>query len=306
MKFTAGYWNMRPGVTAHFPAQVRHIETNEHSLTVYAPTRRINHRGDTLNLPMLTVRFSSPMENVIHVQLTHFKGSVTPKPEFEIYAQKPFPVTTHEDDQAAILTSGALTARVNKADWRVDFLDGERPITHSGSKGMGADGYPRGRFIVEQLGLGVGECVYGLGERFTPFVKNGQVVEMWNEDGGTSSEIAYKNIPFYLTNRGYGVLVNHPEKVSFEIGSEKVERVQFSVPGESLDYFLIYGPSPKEVLERYTRLTGRPALPPPGRLGCGSPPPSPPTTMKPPSPASSRACRSATCRCTSSTSTASG
>jgi alpha-D-xyloside xylohydrolase len=132
---------------------------------------------------------------------------------------------------------------------------------------MGFVDTPEGRFIHEQLALGVGECVYGLGERFTPFVKNGQVVEMWNEDGGTASEIAYKNIPFYLTNRGYGVLVSHPERVSFEIGSEKVERVQFSVPGEYLEYFLIYGPTPRQVLERYTALTGRPALPPAWSFG---------------------------------------
>ena len=118
-----------------------------------------------------------------------------------------------------------------------------------------------------ELGLGVGELVYGLGERFTPFVKNGQVVDLWNEDGGTSSELAYKNIPFYMTNRGYGVFVNHPEKVSYEVGSEKVERVQFSVPGEYLDYFVIYGPTPNEVLARYTALTGRPALPPAWSFG---------------------------------------
>jgi alpha-D-xyloside xylohydrolase len=157
---------------------------------------------------------------------------------------------------------------VEKAgDWRIDFKDGERVITSSGWRGMGFIDTAEGHYIHEQLNLGVGECVYGLGERFTPFVKNGQVVDLWNEDGGTSSELAYKNIPFYLTNRGYGVFVNHPELVSFEIASEKVERVQFSVPGESLDYFLIYGPSPKEVLTRYTALTGRPALPPAWSFG---------------------------------------
>jgi alpha-D-xyloside xylohydrolase len=90
---------------------------------------------------------------------------------------------------------------------------------------------------------------------------------MWNQDGGTSSEQAYKNIPFYLTNRGYGIFVNHPELVSFEAGSEKVERVQFSVPGEVLEYFVIYGPTPKEILERYTTLTGHPALPPAWSFG---------------------------------------
>jgi alpha-D-xyloside xylohydrolase len=64
-----------------------------------------------------------------------------------------------------------------------------------------------------------------LGERFTPLVKNGQVVDRptlrgaWNEDGGTSSEWSYKNVPFYLTNRGYGVFVNHPERVSLEVAS---------------------------------------------------------------------------------------
>src|SRR5689334_13710471 len=119
----------------------------------------------------------------------------------------------------------------------------------------------------EQLALGVGEYVYGLGERFTSFVKNGQTVEIWNKDGGTGSEQAYKNVPFYLTNRGYGVFVNHPEQVSFEVASEKVSRVQFSVPGEELDYFVIYGPSPKEILEKYTKLTGRPALPPAWTFG---------------------------------------
>ncbi|WP_159606549.1 alpha-xylosidase, partial [Agromyces humi] len=114
-------------------------------------------------------------------------------------------------------------------------------------------------YLHTQLALGVGELVYGLGERFGPLVKNGQTVDIWNADGGTSSEQAYKNVPFYLTNRGYGVLVNHAGHVSFEVGSEAVEQVQFSVAGESLEYFVIAGPTPAEVLDRYTRLTGRPA-----------------------------------------------
>ncbi|HET6485330.1 MAG TPA: alpha-xylosidase, partial [Spirochaetia bacterium] len=122
-------------------------------------------------------------------------------------------------------------------------------------------------FLRERLSLAVGECVYGLGERFGPLVRNGQSVDIWNEDGGTSTDIAYKNIPFYLTSRGYGVLVNHPEAVSFEVGSEAVSKVQFSVAGERLEYLVVGGGSPKEVLRRYTRLTGRPALPPAWSFG---------------------------------------
>ncbi len=268
MKFTDGYWLIREGVAAHYAAHAYNIVTEEDALTVTAPTRRINYRWETLNLPVLTVRFSSPMANVIRVQLYHHKGGVEKTPAFQLCSQPSPEIHIDQDDQAATLTSGRLSVRVQKAgDWRVEFKDGERVITNSGWRGMGYVETPEGPFIHDQLGLGVGECVYGLGERFTSFVKNGQVVDLWNEDGGTSSEIAYKNIPFYLTNRGYGVFINHPEKVSLEVASEKVERVQFSVPGQTLEYFVIYGPDPKDVLERYTALTGRPALPPAWSFG---------------------------------------
>lgn len=274
MKFTDGYWHMRPGVAAHFPAHVHEVEIEPDALAVYAPTKRLTHRGDTLNLPLLTVRFSSPLPNVIRVQIVHHAGARPQQPEFQLKPQPPHEVSIADDAQAATLTSGRLTVRVDKGNeaqpaerWRIEFKDGECVVTSSGWRGMGYIETAKGNYVHEQLALGVGECVYGLGEHFTAFVKNGQVVDMWNEDGGTSSEQAYKNIPFYLTNRGYGVFVNHPEKVSFEVASEKVERVQFSVPGESLDYFLIYGPTPQEVLERYTALTGRPALPPAWSFG---------------------------------------
>ncbi|MCL6430605.1 MAG: hypothetical protein K6V36_07040 [Anaerolineae bacterium] len=213
MKFTDGYWQMRPGVTPHYPAQVYEVQVGPDALTVYAPTRRLSGRGDTLNLPLLTVRLSSPMPNVVRVQLWHHKGSRPPRPQFELKPQPAPLIEIHDDEQAATLTSGRLTARVLKAgDWRLEFRDGDRILTSSGWRAMAMLDTPEGRFMREQLALAVGECVYGLGERFTPFVKNGQTIDLWNEDGGTSSEQAYKNIPFYLTNRGYGVFVNHLER----------------------------------------------------------------------------------------------
>jgi len=269
MKFIDGYWTMRPGVKLHYPVQVHEVEAEPDALVAYGATRKLSYRGATLDIPVLTVRFTSPMENVIRVQITHHKGVVDRKPQFELEPQPKPEVIVEDDDRYARLTSGRLTARVDKGeDWLVEFLDGDRVVTSSGWRAIGwIETDHDGTFMHEQLDLGVGECVYGMGERFGPFVKNGQSVDIWNEDGGTASEQAYKNIPFYLTNRGYGVFVNHPERVSFEVASEKVERVQFSVPGESLDYYLIYGPLPKQVLERYTALTGRPALPPAWSFG---------------------------------------
>ena len=270
MKFTDGNWMLRPGVKAFYPAEAYDAEAGPGTLTISAPTSRIQRRGDTLQGPLLTITLSSPMPDVIRVRLEHFTGGAPARPEFMLAEQAGHAVAIAVDEASAALTSGRLTARVARGGgWQLDFLDeAGRVITSSGPRGMGyveqADG---GRFVHEQLALGVGEYVYGLGERFTAFVKNGQTVDLWNKDGGTSSEQAYKNVPFYLTNRGYGVFVNHPELVSFEVASEKIARTQFSVAGQRLEYYVIYGPTPKQVLERYTALTGRPALPPAWSFG---------------------------------------
>ncbi len=268
MKFTRGYWELRDGVRLFTPAEPRDVRADSSSLTVFAPCKPIRHRSDTLNTPQLTITFSSPLSEVIRVHICHWKGGRRRGPAFELRSDGPTPRISRTS-KAAILASGRLSVHVSTTDeWRVGFFWGEKLLTGSA---RGCAGYlidsDGTRFMREQLALGVGELVYGLGERFTPFVKNGQVVEMWNEDGGTSSELAYKNIPFYLSSAGYGVLVAHPEKVSFEIASEVVSRAQFSVPGEELEYCIIGGASLKDVLRRYTELTGRSALPPAWSFG---------------------------------------
>ena len=269
MKFTDGYWGLREGVQLFSPADVAEIRKDEKSLTVFAPCKPIRIRNDTLNLPMLTLTLDSPMEDVIRVRFVHFKGGPEKGPKFEIRRESGLSPRIAENEETASLASGKIEVRVKKrGGWGLDFFyDGLR-VTGTGPKHTGyvidSDGK---RYMREQLSLGVGESIYGLGERFTPFVKNGQVVDMWHEDGGTSSEQAYKNVPFLLSSAGYGVFVAHPEKVSFELGSEVVSRTQFSVPGEELEYYLIGGSSPKEVLSRYTALTGRPALPPAWSFG---------------------------------------
>jgi alpha-D-xyloside xylohydrolase len=268
MKFSNGYWLMKPGFRPFYAAQVHDVKIEPEALTLYAPTKKLTARAEMLDLPLLTLRISSPMPDVVRVQTVHHSGRQTAKPQFELGQVEGFLPTIFEDDHGVVLTSGNLSLHVAiSEDWNLEFRAGERLLTQSGWRSLGLVDTPEGRYIHEQLGISVGESIYGLGERFTPFVKNGQVVDLWNEDGGTSSEIAYKNIPFYLSSRGYGVFINHPEKVSLEIASERIERVQFSVPGENLDYFIIYGPTPKEVLQRYTALTGRPALLPPWSFG---------------------------------------
>jgi alpha-D-xyloside xylohydrolase len=268
MKFTEGRWRLRKGVEANHPESVFEAEKTADSLEVFAPVRRIDCCGDTLNNPMISVKLSSPLEGVIRVHVVHFKGGVVSGPCFDLADHNPA-VTVDENDEEFVFRSGRLSARIAKQDqWGMRFYDEERRLTESGFKAIGymvdADGQS---YVKDELDIGVGECIYGLGERFTPFVRNGQVVDTWNDDGGTSSERSYKNVPFFLSSRGYGVFVNHAEPVSFEVGSEKVERVGFSVKGECLEYLVIAGPTPAHVLSRYTSLTGKPALPPAWSFG---------------------------------------
>ncbi len=270
MKFTDGFWLMRKGVVPHYATDVADTADDGRSLTVWAATRPLAGRTATLGGPLLTVRLSSPMRDVISVRMSHWEGTPEPRPTFELSAPDAGPgATVTHAAAAAVLRSGRLEARVaTSGAWRLDFAGDGRVLTGSGQRNLAWIETPGGGpYCVEELALGVGEAIYGLGERFTPFVKNGQVVDIWNEDGGTASEQAYKNVPFYLSSRGYGVFVRNAGRVSFEVGSEKVSRVGFSVPGESLEYLVIYGPTPKEVLEKYTALTGRPSLPPAWSFG---------------------------------------
>ncbi|MEK3797251.1 alpha-xylosidase [Peribacillus sp. FSL H8-0477] len=268
MKFSNGNWLNKEGYTLEHPMELYDVEKKERSLTVYAPFTPIIHRGKTLDGGMMTVELSSPLEDVICVKLSHYAGGIDKGPHFELHKED-VPVEIEENDEKLFFSSGNLHAAFHKkGEWKLDFYNEDKQLASSRDMGMSYIVTDQKEvFMREQLTLDVGELIYGLGERFTSFVKNGQTIDIWNEDGGTGSEQAYKNIPFYLSNKGYGVFVNHPERVSFEVGSEKVSKVQFSVEGERLEYYIINGPEPKQVLEKYTALTGKPSLPPAWTFG---------------------------------------
>ncbi len=269
MKFTNGYWLDKEGFEVNNPKQVYSYDVHDDSVQIFAPYKKINDRGDTLNLGMTTIDVTSPIENVIGVKLTHF-DQLKKGPDFELNDQH-INLKTSADDSKLKIQSGDLSAvfPVDGSDFKIEFEANGKVITKSepNAEGEITETSTKKHYMREQLSIGIDELVYGLGERFTSFIKNGQTVDITQKDGGTGSEQAYKNIPFYITNKGYGVFVNQPETVSFEVASENTSRVQFSIEGESLEYFVIYGPTPKEILENYTSLTGKPALPPAWSFG---------------------------------------
>ncbi|GEL66911.1 alpha-xylosidase [Marinilactibacillus psychrotolerans] len=268
MKFTEGYWLTKEGYTLNYPQETRDFRIDENGMELFLPYKKIERRGDTLNLGLTTLRFESPQEDIIKVRLTHHDKN-TQKPDFSLFESKVQVDIDVEAEHFYRFKTGALEAVVPKeGDFKIEFRGHGKLLTSSKHKAQAEISSDDGKhYMREQLSLDPDEYVYGTGERFTPFIKNGQSIEIWNEDGGTGSEQSYKNIPFYLTNKGYGIFVNHPGKVDFEIGSENVSRTQFSVEGETLEYFIIYGPDMKSVLKKYTDLTGKPALPPAWSFG---------------------------------------
>ena len=269
MKFSNGQWLTKEGYQIISPVQAFDTYKDEKSLSVFGSPRPIVDRSGQLDTPLLEVKFTSPIPDVIRVQTYHHKGVKERGPHFSINEDSTHTVTIEEDAAQATFSSQDLSVKVNKdGNWGLDFVFKGKKVTSSGFRNIGhVIGENNEVFMREQLEIQPDEYIYGLGERFTPFVKNGQVVDIWNEDGGTSTEQSYKNIPFYLTNKGYGVFINHPEHVSLEVASENVSKVQFSVPGQKLDYYIIGGSSMKEVLENYAKLTGKPALPPSWTFG---------------------------------------
>src|SRR3954462_8919075 len=262
MKFNDGYWLLREGVTARYATEALEVGTTPQGASLAVLTRRVEHRGSVLNAPTITVELSAPAPDVISVRASHFVPVGPETVAFEL-TPSPVDVTVEEDDGVLRLTAGRLTVEATTTGpWGLRFLGDGTQLTGSGFKSLASMSTPEGEFMAERLSLPVGAHVYGFGERFTPFVKNGQVVDTWNEDGGTASEQAYKTVPFFLTDAGYGVFVNSPAQVSFEVASEVVSTVSFSVPGEQLEYLVVHGPTPAEILRKYTALTGRPALPP--------------------------------------------
>ena len=247
MKFTEGYWLRKESVQASYASQAYAIERIPHGIRIVAPERPIRSRADALDITVLYVDIVSSSHNDIEVRAFHFMAYDEKEPRFELHTE-PDDVEVEELEDETVLTAGDMKVRVSRKDWNIRFEADGRLLTSCGFRNLAyfrvnkqpaklnmvpdyfAQDYAP--YMEAELSVKPGETVYGLGERFTPFVKNGQVVDMWNEDGGTSSSVSYKNIPFYMTSEHYGVFVDHTGQVSYE-----------------------------------TKLTGRPALPPEWSFG---------------------------------------
>jgi alpha-D-xyloside xylohydrolase len=120
----------------------------------------------------------------------------------------------------------------------------------------------------ETFALPEDESLYGLGERFSKLNKLGLRVNGWVANAwGAGTDDTYKPIPFLMSTGGYGIFVNTTFRNRWDIGSRSVVSYTFLIDDPRLDFFIIYGPSLKQVLARYEEITGWPAFPPKKSFG---------------------------------------
>ena len=285
MKFADGFWLNQRGYEVNYAQQAYEVTPVKNGLNILVTTQYIQNRGMTLGGPVLEMNITSTQKNVIKISVDHYKGTLDNIPKFELTEDHGYTPDIKETGETWEVVSGDTRAVINKWNWSVQYFYKNKKLTGGAWRSLSiineskfrknasleaaADNtfwfYPKDKrttYLRDQLTLSVGENIYGFGEKFTTFVKNGQNVEMWNSDGGTCSDQSYKNIPFCVSSRGYGVFVNSSDKVSYEVASDTVSKMSFTVPGEHLEYFIIGGENLTEVLSNYTDLTGKPALPP--------------------------------------------
>ena len=282
MKFTDGYWLRSENVQASYAMQAFTVERIPYGIRIAAPERPIRSRADSLDITVLYIDLTAAAENDIAMTVTHFAGYDTKEPRFPL-TPHPFEPEVTINEKEATLQAGELSVHVDRKTCALSFYGDGKFLTGTKFRNIGymrvnkkpsklrmdlnyfAQVYDP--YMLTELSVRPGETIYGFGERFSPFVKNGQTVNIWNEDGGTASDIGYKNIPFYTSSEGYGVFCDHTGPVSYEVCSEKTGFVGCSVPGEQLRLHILYGSTPKDLMRVYTDLTGKPALVPAWSFG---------------------------------------
>lgn len=286
MKFLDGTLPGRPGWRLHHPCGIQEYCVGEQEIRLLVLCKSLRTPDDLGASTTLEYSFSAPREDMIRVCINHFAGVVRKGPEFKLDTQSGCG-RAEETPSILVLKSGRTRLEIEKeGNLAFRFYYDDRLLTRT--DGLGAyvtdadyeadrmadcnwrrmpHSYVEEAWMREALVLDVGEQIYGLGEHFTPLVRNGQNLDIWNRDGGSNTEQGYKCIPFHLSSRGYGVLVNTPDFVDYEIGTESVRHAIFSVEGEELEYIIIGAEGPKEVLSAYTALTGRSPVPPAWSFG---------------------------------------
>jgi alpha-glucosidase len=166
--------------------------------------------------------------------------------------------------------TAAIEVRVERSPVRIIVLDLAGNIISADAAGRPIR-FELGGFSVSKQMPG-DEHYFGLGDKAGSFDRRNQAYTLWNTDVGPqeSTDPLYKSIPFFVGisgARSYGLFLDNTWRTWFDFGKQARDAISFGSEGGPLDYYVIYGPTPKQVVEGYAYLTGKPPLPPLWALG---------------------------------------
>jgi alpha-D-xyloside xylohydrolase len=185
-------------------------------------------------------------------------------------------VTVENGDDAIVIDGAGHRLTIEKETLAFSLSKGERRVQQSASDGHFVRRFRLPPFSRTETGwlvhfeLEAGEPVYGLGEKWGPLDKRGQLLRSFNSDAlGVNAEISYKNAPFAWSPNGWGVFVHTPAPVAHGVGFAPWSQRAYGVHVEddALDLFILSGETGAELIEQYVSLTGRAPTPPLWSLG---------------------------------------
>ena len=180
-------------------------------------------------------------------------------------------VTTENTADSVGFETKLLQVKIRRKDLKLIITDFDGNIVQEDAAGWPVE-FRNGSFRVYKR-MPADEHYFGLGDKTGPLDRRNEAFTMWNTDAyhfQESTDPLYKTIPFFLTERGgrsLGVLMDNTWRSSFDFGKRTDDVYSFGAEGGPLDYYVLYGPSPEQVLEAYVWLTGPAPLPPLWSLG---------------------------------------
>jgi alpha-D-xyloside xylohydrolase len=249
--------------------------------------------GNTLHVTALTaerhtaqITFRAVSDSIWRITFT--PPDSTPSPATPIIIDTvsstfdtPPMLSVHEELERIRVRGANLTLEIDRDPWCMRFVDPSGRVVcrenPSDVDGLGKLfilplGYERGEHgavrVMQSFHLRQDEHLYGLGEKFTPLDKRGQRIITWTQDAfGSTSERSHKNVPFMVSTRGYGILIDTGARITWDLGTVSCQSYTATVDDSTLDAYLIHGETPAAILSRYVELTGRAPVPPKWTFG---------------------------------------
>jgi alpha-glucosidase len=180
-------------------------------------------------------------------------------------------VTPESDTQTIGFRTALLRVRIDRNNASLAILDLTGNVLQTDAPGWPLDRHGSTYRIYKNMPDS--EHYFGLGDKAGPLDRRNMAFSLWNTDFfgfQESDDPIYKAIPFFLTlnaGRSIGVLLDSTWRTTFNFGQDEHGMYSFGADGGAPDYYVIYGPRPREVLEKYAWLTGTAPLPPLWSLG---------------------------------------